>query len=1064
MWYKEPRADINPTELFDVLKAERKLIQERRSRLARFQTRGVELIESNEVTTDDVLDAEKLRLTGIALSGGGIRSATFCLGFLQALNHRDLLARFDYLSTVSGGGFIGSWWTAWVKRQHDSRHPKTSDQNYQCSPNVNSLFPPRERVPFTRGSPRVDPLETDQFGSSLSDRASDPVRHLRRYSNYLTPRRGVASADTWRAIVILAGNQLIALAVLLPFLLAGTVFAQLYFVARAGNAVSEIYLAPTLTPEMIAVRLKWVWEPLVALLAWALVLLPLRLLRGGVTSARFGFFTSIGLITSCLAGVFYYAYQHNITRPYDLPTLLSIWVVIATALIAVYGVGPALLEWIEQPEQASGFVARSEAIIIRIQMRLVGAAAAIGPLLLLGGFGHELSKATANVFPVSARPSYLLIVVAAGLLALGLALRAGLTPQSLRRSVKSEKKTLFVVAAATVVFTVVIVLAQFSAFGLRALRTASQADPELTNRVAYAALASSSLILIGFALYEGLTEWNAGPTRRGTPFWRTAMIFAATILSIGGYAFFQSAFLAPAGFIGAVAGILAFRMLVVTARDGVSLNFRWTRDPSGGMPMGSQTPKSDLVRIAILCLVAGPVFGLGLAEWAYHDNANLAIRTNLQTAWVAVGVIVLCGLSLVYELIWWRQDNWRAVALAAVGAVPSTLLIVAFYFLNGGEAVTLVGLSLSAISVALAIGIIVGFLADVNEVSLHGFYRDRLVRAYLGASNPDSRRTDTDPTEPYSSDDMLLCDAASRCADAPYHLINATRSLVGGRDLETAQRGGESFLFSPLYCGSASLRFRPTEHYMKGKITVGTAMAVSGAAASPTMAAKARSASVAMLLTLANVRLGYWAPAPNGSRWHMMRPRLWPFYVLREFFASTASGSPYVYLTDGGHFDNTGLYALIARGCTQIVVVDCGADPDGVCGDMGDVVRRCRIDFGAEISFTSTPNLKTGKPVSKDPRFVVGEVVYHPTHTAWLRGHEANRSSVRSMKGTIVWVKPSVAFSDTPDLKQYASDNGTFPQESTIQQWYGETQFESYRQLGYLVGLEVASQISRTQA
>src|SRR6266446_3726982 len=56
-------------------------------------------------------------LAGLALSGGGIRSATFCLGFLQALNDRGALKLFDYLSTVSGGGFSGGWWSAWLTRK-----------------------------------------------------------------------------------------------------------------------------------------------------------------------------------------------------------------------------------------------------------------------------------------------------------------------------------------------------------------------------------------------------------------------------------------------------------------------------------------------------------------------------------------------------------------------------------------------------------------------------------------------------------------------------------------------------------------------------------------------------------------------------------------------------------------------------------------------------------------------------------------------------------------------------------------------------------------------------------
>ena len=51
---------------------------------------------------------------GLAISGGGIRSGTFALGGLQALAERKLLPELDYLSTVSGGGYIGCWLAAWI--------------------------------------------------------------------------------------------------------------------------------------------------------------------------------------------------------------------------------------------------------------------------------------------------------------------------------------------------------------------------------------------------------------------------------------------------------------------------------------------------------------------------------------------------------------------------------------------------------------------------------------------------------------------------------------------------------------------------------------------------------------------------------------------------------------------------------------------------------------------------------------------------------------------------------------------------------------------------------------
>ena len=114
-------------------------------------------------------------LCGLALSGGGIRSATFNLGLLQELNAKGLLGKFDYLSTVSGGGYIGGFWSAWRQR----------------NPKAASVFP-------SAGAPEA--LE---------------VRHLREFSNFLRPRLGLFSFETGRIVAGVAGA-------LLPSLLTAT--------------------------------------------------------------------------------------------------------------------------------------------------------------------------------------------------------------------------------------------------------------------------------------------------------------------------------------------------------------------------------------------------------------------------------------------------------------------------------------------------------------------------------------------------------------------------------------------------------------------------------------------------------------------------------------------------------------------------------------------------------------------------------------------------------------------------------------------------------------------------
>jgi hypothetical protein len=204
-----------------------------------------------------------------------------------------------------------------------------------------------------------------------------------------------------------------------------------------------------------------------------------------------------------------------------------------------------------------------------------------------------------------------------------------------------------------------------------------------------------------------------------------------------------------------------------------------------------------------------------------------------------------------------------------------------------------------------------------------------------------------------------------------------------------------------------------------------------------------------MLMTLLNVRLGYWAPTPNRNQWHTAQARLWPFYTLREFLSETNDLSSYCYLSDGGHFDNTGLYSLVERGCRCIVMADCSGDPERCFADLGNAVRRCRLDFEAEIKLDVTPLLRSAKddPYAQQ-HAVAGRIVYSEKHFQAL-GLSDTSESART--GTIVYIKPGLLKGDQGlpvDVRQYAFENGSFPHQSTANQWFDEAQFESYRRLG----------------
>lgn len=144
--------------------------------------------------------------SALCLSGGGIRSATFCLGVVQTLARHGLLDKFHYLSTVSGGGYIGSWLSAWISREKNS---VKAVEDKLCG----------------RG------LETGQV-------EAEPVRYLRTYSNYMSPRVGLFSTDMWTLIITYFRNLLLNWTVFIPLIAAVLIVPKL-FVGMLGSKLVE---------------------------------------------------------------------------------------------------------------------------------------------------------------------------------------------------------------------------------------------------------------------------------------------------------------------------------------------------------------------------------------------------------------------------------------------------------------------------------------------------------------------------------------------------------------------------------------------------------------------------------------------------------------------------------------------------------------------------------------------------------------------------------------------------------------------------------------------------------
>jgi hypothetical protein len=331
-----------------------------------------------------------------------------------------------------------------------------------------------------------------------------------------------------------------------------------------------------------------------------------------------------------------------------------------------------------------------------------------------------------------------------------------------------------------------------------------------------------------------------------------------------------------------------------------------------------------------------------------------------------------------------------------------------------------------------------GFV-NVNKFSLHAMYRNRLVRAYLGAS----RERTYNPFTGFDRDDNIRMIDINRLADReverPLHVINMALNLVEGQNLAWQERKAASFTATTLHCGSPRVNYQHTEDYGGDQgIRLGTAIAISGAAASPNMGYHS-SPILSAIMTFFNVRLGWWLanPGEKGRKfWRNRAPQNAIRPLLDEAFGRTTNLNEWIYLSDGGHFENLGLYEMVLRRCRTIIVIDSGADPDYKFEDLGNAVRKIRIDLGVSITFE-----KDTLPTKINRRHCALGTIEYKCVDGKINGKDAPQ-------GTLIYIKPVLCGEEPADVAQYASSDFRFPQQPTSDQWFSESQFESYRRLG----------------
>lgn len=875
------------------------------------------------LSTDQVIKQEREALglsessqrpVALCLSGGGIRSAAFCLGALQVLACRGLLHRFHYLSTVSGGGYIGGWLTRCIAEQNTVLKESGASQSGTC------------QVKLQRGN-----LETTET-NILKDNWAPELNALRHYTNYLLPHPGLASSDTWAGIVLWLRNTLINWALFVPLLL---------LVA----SIPIIYLS----------------------LMGMLIALP-------------GFWSVGGSIIAGVAGLCCLTlaiYRSCINLPSHMH--------------------PDRCQIRTRPDE---FGPTGKDILRQIVVWVLGWAF-LAPISLAGPL----------------RPS--------GEVFAGLAVPAAAVPE-----------TWWAIAA----------LPLFS---------------WIASLCAY--LLAWRRIVFGY-VYEKPQNEDAHKAAFRDNFmaWACSSALSAIVLWIGAWLAIRRnvLWIALAGPIWVIISeILRSAGYVAVRKEGI---------------------RSDLDREWLARLNADKLryifaFGIGGASAIFlpmvlRDYSPMAWGWVTTTGILGGPVAAMIGRSARTprspsasqngRAVWVRSDLIlkAAVALFAIalfmlaGSLSALIASAPSRFIPSGPArfgAALIAV-LTASLICWWIANSLGRKVDVNRFSMHATYRNRLVRGFFGSARMSDHRRPDRYTGFDPNDDVRLFDTfEERRPKALFPVINVALNRTSGTDTAHAERQAEPFTCTPLHCGSALLgggvgAYVPTELYAGADketgprdeeqgITLGTAMTISGAAVSPNMGYHS-SPLIAFVMTLFNVRLGAWLPNPGMRKPdpQLMRrsgpPNALPM-MLQELAGRSDNDGNFIYLSDGGHFDNLGLHEMLRRRCERIVIIDAGRDEKYAYADLGRTLQHALIDLRVQVKFVQP--VRVG-----DPKL--------PQHGAYAAITYADGGS----PGELLYIKPWLPDEAPTELKAFKALKESFPHESTADQFFTESDFESYRRLG----------------
>src|SRR5262245_13067443 len=1050
------------------------------------------------------------RRIALCFSGGGIRSATFGLGVLQALARHVSLNRFHYLSTVSGGGYLGSWFSAWAHRRGMEEVQKGIEGNHD------------DKSPL-----RHEPV---------------PILHLRRYSNYMSPKLGLLSADTWTLVGIYLRNLFLNWLVLIPLMAAALSLPRLWMSALHWNnanwyvvngvfwlgfilgGISIAYII--INRPSLSDLIRRGWFPNIS-----------QKLRGERWFLIFG----LGcLVVTAIASSLYWSWAHIHGA--------SLWLPISSERQAMFN------QFFNQ-QKLLGFMAFGVAIhllgfalsqffapqIIKWKRYYCGGrdiiccvvTGVLGGLCLWGverAFILPLGEPrSAALYACFAPPLFLLMFLVAATVFIGLA--SYYTTDADREWVARAGGWILIAIA---VWTVVNGLVIFGPVGVIRLWN------EFPNLLVSTGIGSGLITLIGGRsgatsakkTEDDKTKKPGLPEKLlnlGVPFTAVifALIFVAT-LSLATAALTEWIYnkLRPLeldAYLPNIFGWFNVKLTEITAGPLAQRHYE----------VLYQTPIWLALAILLILGVIGLVMGLFINVNKFSLHA--AYRDRLVRAYLGAsrssnerrpnpftGLDQQDNLQM-HDLIRpvFSRDNFVNLDYLVKGiAHPETHIQRYIHSSLSQRTRDLIekyqgmkeadpppdAQQMKVIEDEVLRDLTDNFNRIIHGPPLHkdpAFKRVRIKELEKAEEGSEKHRKfsyinkeliEKQPVVPRlgagwllrrswcrvpveklrinamlleAAFDGLIAPVPEELYEArPLHVVNMALNLVKGEELAWQDRKAQSFTVSPLHAGSPfEVGYRRSKNYATGRkqsesISLGTSLAISGAAASPNMGYHS-SPVVTFLLALFNVRLGWWLgnPGKAGESTHWKPgPKFATGPLIAETLGRTDNNHPHVYLSDGGHFENLGLYEMVLRRCHLIVVSDGSQDKDFDFESLGNAISKIRTDLGIRITFNSIPISPREKKIPTFIKAPNGEEEKKKKYCAIGRIHysEVDGGRPAEIDGFLLYIKPAIYGSEPADVQNYARANVAFPHESTGDQMFSENQFESYRALGFHEVSEIA--------